>query len=146
MSEVKPIEVTLGEIEAGAESLKKLAANAKLSPPLFIRFANAWRDVREQLDVYRDSHTALVDANSEFMIGHAPNGDEVQYQKYPNMDAKRRYEDGLKQLRQQVVTLPRSKPIAWKAIEDARNEKTTIDITPHDVACLAWLIELPEDA
>jgi len=140
------LEVALREIEAGAESLRKLADNAKMSPTLFIRFANAWRDVKEQLDVLGQVQAASLGAHTQFSEVRLADGSTTTVEQFIDGGHKREHLQAMQQARDSKVALPRCKPISWEMIEAARSAKDSpLEITAFDVASLAWLIDLPEE-
>lgn len=134
------IETTVAKIESGAESLRKLANIAKMPPTLFIRFANAWRDAKDQLESMQMVQAASIDEHTHFVDAPLPDGTTTKIEQFIDKEHKRAHLECMRQLRDTKVELPRAKPIEWKAIEDAK-----IDITPFDAASLDWLIEFPED-
>lgn len=132
------MEVKLRDINRSAASLRKLADTPKMPPALFIKFANAWRDVSAQLEIVQKSIDAIISDNSKWVT---VNGQSVT--QYIDHEHKDQSEEQIRIALDQLVELPHVKSvIKWKAIEDAKIEA----LTPFDVAMLDWLIEQPEDS
>lgn len=132
------IEVKLGDIEVGAEALKKLADNPKLPTTLYIRAANAFRDVREQLEILAKGQELALAGASEFIAG--PTGEKKQ--QFIDLEHKSSYFKSMADLRESTVTLPKARKIAWKDWQEAKVE----NFLPSDLSVLMWLIEVPEEA
>lgn len=124
------MEVSMKDVAAGSAALKRLADNAKLPSAVFFKVLNAWRDVREQLELYQQTFDNLV---AQYASQRQPNGSL----NFANKEDRAKYLDELKALDAQIVELAHVKrPLTWDEVS-----KGDTNLTPAEVESLLWLVD-----
>lgn len=124
------MEVSMKEVASGSAALKRLADNAKLPPVSFFKVLNAWRDVREHLEIYQKAIDNLM---AQYASQRQPNGQLG----FGNKDDRLAYLRELELLDAQMVELSHvKKPLTWDEVS-----KGDTNLTPAEVESLLWLVD-----